>query len=90
MPLDVHAYENGKMGRLLFQIDDKAYGDLRPVFELFRKRTGLAVDPYGDLVVDAALPALISALTEVHASSLLSGILEECERTGRSVIFVGD
>ncbi|MEZ5986124.1 MAG: hypothetical protein R3B94_09250 [Hyphomonas sp.] len=90
MALDVHAYEDGKMGQLLFQIDDKVYGDLRPAFELFRQRTGLSVDPYGDLVVDSALPALISALTEVHASSLLSSILEECVRTGRSVILVGD
>jgi hypothetical protein len=54
MALDVHAYENGKIGRLLFQIDDKAFGDLRSAFELFRQCTGLAIDPFGDLVVDAA------------------------------------
>ena len=90
MALDVHEYKCGNMGQLLFQIDDKAYGGLQPAFELFQKRTGLFVDPYGDVVVDSALPAMISALREAETSSSLLGILEECERTGRSVIFVGD
>ncbi|KCZ49265.1 hypothetical protein [Hyphomonas pacifica] len=90
MTLDVHLYENGRIGQFLFQIDDKIYGDLYPSFRLFQQRTGLLIDPYRDLVVDIALPALILALTEGHVSLALRGILEKCERMGQSVIFVGD
>ena len=90
MALDVHEYKCGKMGRLLFQIDDKTYVNLQPAIELFQQRTGLFLDPYRDVVVDSALPALISALREAQTSPPLLGILAECERMGRSVIFVGD
>lgn len=90
MALDVHEYKCGKLGRLLFQIDDKAYGDLQPAFELFQERTGLFIDPYRDVIVDSVLPAIISAMREAQTSLSSLGILEECERTGRSVIFVGD
>ncbi|MBR9806413.1 MAG: hypothetical protein GYB49_04185 [Alphaproteobacteria bacterium] len=74
----------------MFQIDDKTYGDLYPAFELFHQRTGLFIDPYSDVVVDTALPAFIAVLTELQTSTSLLGILEECDRTGRSVIFAGD
>ena len=90
MALDVHEYECGKMGRLLFQIDDKTYSNLQSAIELFQQRTGLFLDPYRDVVMDTALPALISALREAQTSPSLLGILAECERMGRSVIFVGD
>lgn len=90
MALDVHEYKCGKMGRLLFQIDDKTYSNLQSAIELFQQRTGLFLDPYRDVVVDTALPALISALREAQTSPSLLGILAECERMGRSVIFVGD
>jgi hypothetical protein len=47
MALDIHACRDGAMGELLFQIDDRAYGQLEPAFELFRQRTGQRIDPYG-------------------------------------------
>ena len=37
MALDIHLYENGGMGRLLRQLDDRAYNALFPAFEVFRQ-----------------------------------------------------
>ncbi|KCZ83602.1 hypothetical protein HAD_13409 [Hyphomonas adhaerens MHS-3] len=90
MALDVHEYKDGRMGQLLFQIDDKAYGALQPAFDRFRQRTGGFVDPYGDLIVDSQLSVLISKIAELKVKTDLLAVLEACRDEGSAIIFVGD
>lgn len=90
MALDIHIYENGKMGRLLFQIDDKLYNQLSPCFDLFEGKTGEFIDPYGDLIVDEHLDTLIDCLSVLETSTSLVSILEEVQRDRAVIIFVGD
>lgn len=46
MALDFHRFDNKE---LLFQIDDKKFGILSEIFELFTQWTGIMIDQYGDL-----------------------------------------
>ena len=48
MALDIHKLENGQAGELLFSIDDLSCSKLEPAFELYKNKTGLFIDPYGD------------------------------------------
>ena len=90
MALDIHTYENGKMGQLLFQIDDKCYADLCPAFEKFQKATGQQIDPYGDLVVDKYLSLLIAIIDRQRQDHPVRSVLEQFAKTGGAIIFVGD
>ena len=90
MALDVHAYDNGRMGRLLFQIDDKLYGELDPAFELFKQRTSIFIDPYRDTVLSGEMGALISCLEAVGYEASFLAVLKSCLAEGRALIFVGD
>ncbi|KCZ53180.1 hypothetical protein HY29_17590 [Hyphomonas beringensis] len=90
MALDVHAYRGGRMGRLLYQIDDQAYGVLQPAFDRFRQRTGSFVDPYGDLIVDAQLSVLISEIAKLKVETDLLTVLEACRNECGAIVFVGD
>lgn len=90
MALDIHAYESGKMGRLLFQIDDRAYGNLQPAFELFRQRTGKFVDPYGDIIIGDDMGTLIDALEEAGDNPVLLDLLRGRLADKLPIIFVGD
>lgn len=90
MALDVHAYESGRIGRLLFQIDDKLYGELDPAFALFKQRTGIFIDPYRDTVLSGELGALISCLEAVGYAASFLAVLKSWLADERAVIFVGD
>lgn len=90
MALDVHAYENGRMGRLLFQIDDKLYGEFDPTFELFKARTGMFIDPYRDTVLRGESGVLISCLEAGGRCASFLAVLKSCLADGQAVIFVGD
>ena len=90
MALDIHTYENGKMGNLLFQIDDKCYAELYPAFEQFQEATGQQIDPYGDLVVDRYLGLLIAIIERQKQGHPVRSVLEQHAKTGGAIIFVGD
>ena len=90
MALDIHTYENGQMGNLLFQIDDKCYTELYAVFEKFQKTTGQQIDPYGDLVVDRYLGLLIAIIDRQKQDHPLRSVLEQHAKTSGAIIFVGD
>ena len=90
MALDIHEFNNAKMGELLFQIDDQTYATLYPAFELFLVRTGQSIDPYRDLVVDRSLNILITAITETTKQEELLSILKRCAKKEQPIIFVGD
>ena len=99
MALDIHNLEEGKTGELLFQIDDALYGILEPAFELFRRRTGLFIDQYGDLKLRSGLGTLIHAFMEspepAHAGRkqhyrAFLALLKQWEENGTDIIFLGD
>jgi len=99
MALDIHKYENGKHGELLFQIADQLYVIFEPAFDLFRRRTGLFIDPYGDIKFCSGLGALIHAFMEspepIHAGRkhhyrTFLALLKQWEANGIEIIFLGD
>jgi hypothetical protein len=90
MALDVHLYQHGKMGPLLYQIDDKTYGELYPAFERFRSLTGVFVNPYGDSIITVEMSSLLSCLPAAGYAQVLLSILKTCHAKEQSVIFVGD
>ena len=90
MALDDHHYENGKIGRLLYQIDDKTYGEEFGAFERFKAQTGIFIDPYRDTLITGQMSALITYLKDAGRGSALLSILKICEAKGQAVIFLGD
>ena len=64
MPLHVHLKNNSSAA--LFTITDTLFNVLSPSFEIFEKRTGIFIDPYGD-----------SHLTYQHAAVLRQIISDE-------------
>lgn len=99
MALDIHKLENGKAGELLFQINDSMYNLLEPAFQLFKQRTGLFIDPYGDLKFSSGLSGLIGAVSDSSGKIELIEqknynefliLLEGLERNKAHVVFLGD
>jgi len=90
MALDVHKYKDGKMGRLLFQINDKALPVTYRAFELLRKRSNRLIDPYGDIIIDDNIEAAIKALAETGSDPALTTLLECCAQENIRIIFVAD
>lgn len=62
MALDIHTYENGKMGEHLYSTNDQLYAILSPCFERYKQRTGRFIDPYPDLPFSDGLELLIQAV----------------------------
>lgn len=99
MALDIHIYENGQQAELLFQIDDRLYNSLSPVFDLYKSRTGIFIDPYRDTIFSNGLIQLIQACRDSfpeipeHNRRYITGFLsqlEAWESADYAIIFVGD
>jgi hypothetical protein len=98
MALDVHVLVNGQPQKHLFSIDDEAYALLSPGLALFKKRTGVFLDPYGDTKFSSGLGSLIQSIEESlptagatqKSVSVLVAVLKAAESNGDSIVFVGD
>jgi hypothetical protein len=100
MALDIHVLENGRPTGLLYQIEHEQYMRTQVAINLFKKRTGIYIDEYGDTKFSSGLTSLIKTLKDCVANeknslsvrelTLLLAVLEEAERNGDSVIFIGD
>ena len=96
MALDIHKLENGKAGELLFSIDNFAYSKLEPAFEIYKNKTGLYIDPYGDRKLSSGFEALITSINETATKENeqlfkeIIQVLNEAESNNYGVIFVGD
>ena len=96
MALDIHKLENGKAGELLFSINNSVYSKLEPAFELYKNKTGLYIDPYGDRKLSSGLEPLITSINEIttkeneHLFNEIISVLNEAESNNYGVIFVGD
>lgn len=98
MALDVHVLVNGQLQEHLFSIDDEAYALLSPGLALFKKRTGLFLDPYGDTKFSSGLGPLIQSIEESRQAAgasqksvaMLVAVLKAAESNGDSIVFVGD
>ena len=96
MALDIHKMENGKAGELLFSINDSSYSKLEPAFELYKNKTGIFIDPYGNRKLSSGFEPLINSLNEVttkeneHLFKEIVNVLSEAEANNYGVIFVGD
>ena len=97
--LTIHKLHNGEAGDLLYSVDDDCLKRNKEGFELHEKSTGVFIDPYGNTKFSSGLSALISALKLPYADkaaernggySELIEKLEEWERNGTNIIFVGD
>jgi len=100
MALDIHRLENGQPYELLYSIGEAAYELLAPAFNLFKQRTGLTIDPYGDLQLSSGLQALIDTLNSCLQTeknnvaeaeiNLLLKVLTDAQSRRISIIFCGD
>lgn len=94
MSLDIHKLQNGKASDLILSIKDSEIAELMNAFELFRSKTGLLIDPYGDIKFSSGFNALIQCLEETDSGSKvysdLLGLLRESDDKNVSLIFVGD
>jgi hypothetical protein len=98
MPLDIHNLKNGRPQEHLYSIDDETYALLSPALALFKRRTGLSIDLYGDTKFSSGLSALIKSIeisfpdpiaTPISIAVLLT-TLKAAESRGASVVFCGD
>ena len=90
MALDVHLYENGKIGRLLYQINDKTYGEVFDAFTQFKAKTGIFIDPYRDTIIVGQMGTLIACLEKAASGTALLSVLKNYGDDANAVIFVGD
>jgi hypothetical protein len=100
MALDIHVLENGRPTGLLYRIEHEQYMRMQLAINLFKKRTGIYIDEYGDTKFSSGLRALTQTLKECVANeknsltvrelTSLLAVLEEAERNDNSVMFIGD
>lgn len=100
MSLDLHRLESGRAKERLLSLDEGMYWHLEPAFSLYKKRTGLLIDPYGDLKLSSGFRPLIEALNETlcttkqpdarSAMSALLLVLSEADKNQIDLIFCGD
>lgn len=101
MALDIHVLDRkGCPGELLHQIEFEAYQRLAPAWCLFRKRTGLFIDPYSHMAFSSGLTPLIQSLVDTrpdvqdqatrHDLETLISILTKAEKAGLPIGFFGD
>ncbi len=99
MTLDIHELIDGCPKKLLYQLDDVSLQALTSAFARFESRTGLLIDPDGDLRLSSGLEPLISAISDSMAASegqaneLCNAFLRRVvawQRGGINIIFVGD
>lgn len=65
MALDFHRLDNGAH---LFSLDEALYRWLEDVFERYRHRTGVAIDPYGDGVLTVASQRILLSVIDAWAA----------------------
>lgn len=63
MALDFHRLDNDEH---LFGISEEQYHHLAPVFRKFQQRTGLYIDPYGDMQLTVENCQLLLRIIEEH------------------------
>ncbi len=100
MALDLHVLENGRHAKLLYQIEHDQYMRMQPAINLFKKRTRIYIDEYRDTKFSSGLEPLIQTLKEcipgdkksLAAQELISllVVLEEADKNGIPIIFIGD
>ena len=98
MALDIHILEGGKVGQLLYSIDEEAYDALEPAFNIYFRKTGLFIDQYGSLKLSSGFKPLIDAIdkamsqTNEHRELFmeLRNQLVDAENNGCAIIFEGD
>ncbi len=94
MSIDIHLLKNGRAEDFLLSIDDSEYLELSPAIELYKSKTGLFIDQYGDLKLSSGVSPLIDSLevtsngSEIY-KSLLS-VLKQSEVAGNGIIIVGN
>jgi hypothetical protein len=98
MTLDIHILEGGGAGQLLLSIDENAYAALEPAFSIYRRKTGLFIDPYGTLKMSSGFKPLIEAIDEAMTQisenkglfTELRSLLIDAEKSGHAIILEGD
>lgn len=99
MALDIHTYENGKMGEHLYSINDHVFAILLPCFERYTQRTGRFIDPYGDLPFSDGLDLLIQTVmtciddeNSKNQTAIFDFLtqLQKWHFDEQTIIFVGD
>ena len=96
MALDVYKSKNGTYQELLLSIDDGGYAILSTAFDIYKKRTGLFIDPYATLKLNSGVAPLISSINDAFPDNkhkivnTLLDILKQAESEHFGVTFVGD
>ncbi len=94
MSIDIHKLMNGRPTDLLLSINDSEYAELLPAIEMYKAKTGLFIDQYGDLKLSSGVQPLIeSAKASTSGSKIYSSlisVLKQSEVGGYGIIFVGD
>ena len=96
MTLDIYKLENGQAGELLFSLNDLSYSKLEPAFDLYKNKTGLFIDPYGDIKLSSGFEPLIKSINDATTKENeqlfkdVINILNKAHLNNYEVIFVGD
>jgi len=98
MSIDIHILKNGQAEKLLYSINESSYSILEPIFEKYKNKTGLYIDPYGTLKLSSGLEILISLIsekaeknqTELPEYKKILSILNEAQSNNYGIIFVGE
>jgi hypothetical protein len=94
MSIDIYKLVNGRSTDHLLSINESEYADLLPAMEMYKAKTGLIIDQYGDLKLNSGIKPLIESVeTSASGSEIFSsliGVLKQSEVGGYGIIFVGD
>ncbi|EAR10586.1 hypothetical protein MED297_11240 [Reinekea sp. MED297] len=85
---------DGKAKDHLLSINSSEYVELLPAIELFRAKTGLFIDQYGDLKLSSGVSSLVESLEATSTGNQnyrsLIRVLRASEEEGYGIIFLGD
>jgi hypothetical protein len=96
MALDIHKLTDRAEDHL-FSIGDNEYSALESAFNIYKKKTGIFIDPYSDTKFTCGIDVLISSIEESMKSNENNGvhkqlisILSQAINDKYCIIFVGD